>query len=56
MKTILGLLALTASLCCAGAAAQTLPAAAFDMQSHRGGRGLWPENTLVSFANALRLG
>lgn len=28
----------------------------FDMQSHRGGRGLWPENTLVAFENAIRLG
>lgn len=34
------------------------PAAArnFDLQAHRGGRGLWPENTLVSFAGALSLG
>ena len=28
----------------------------FDLQAHRGGRGLWPENTLVSFAGALSLG
>lgn len=58
MKTTLGVLALAAGLWCAGAAAQTLPAtaAAFDMQSHRGGRGLWPENTLVAFGNALRMG
>ncbi len=33
-----------------------LPALAFDMQSHRGGRGLRPENTLVSFENAIRMG
>ena len=35
------------------------PAAAtrtFDLQAHRGGRGLWPENTLASFAGALSLG
>jgi glycerophosphoryl diester phosphodiesterase len=28
----------------------------FDLQAHRGGRGLRPENTLASFRNALRLG
>jgi glycerophosphoryl diester phosphodiesterase len=39
-----------------GALASTAPAEAFDLQAHRGGRGLRPENTLVSFENALRLG
>ena len=29
---------------------------AFDLQAHRGGRGLLPENTLASFENALRMG
>lgn len=29
---------------------------AFDLQAHRGGRGLRPENTLASFENALRIG
>ena len=29
---------------------------AFDLQAHRGGRGLRPENTLASFGNALRMG
>jgi glycerophosphoryl diester phosphodiesterase len=29
---------------------------AFDLQGHRGGRGLWPENTLAAFAGALTLG
>lgn len=33
-----------------------LPALAFDMQAHRGGRGLRAENTLASFENAVRLG
>lgn len=33
-----------------------LPAHAFDLQAHRGGRGLLPENTLASFENALRMG
>jgi len=34
----------------------SLPSGAFDMQTHRGGRGLWPENTLAAFENAIRLG
>lgn len=29
---------------------------AFDLQAHRGGRGLMPENTLAAFENAIRLG
>jgi len=33
-----------------------LPAAAFDLEAHRGGRALFPENTLVSFAGALSMG
>lgn len=28
----------------------------FDIEAHRGGRALFPENTLVSFANALSMG
>lgn len=28
----------------------------FDLQAHRGGRGLWPENTLPAFARAVALG
>ena len=31
-------------------------AMAFDIEAHRGGRGLMPENTLQSFANALSMG
>lgn len=31
-------------------------ALAFDLQAHRGGRGLMPENTLAAFANALSIG
>jgi glycerophosphoryl diester phosphodiesterase len=31
-------------------------AMAFDIEAHRGGRALFPENTLPSFANALSLG
>ena len=34
----------------------TLHAQAFDLQAHRGGRGLRPENTLASFEYALRMG
>ena len=30
--------------------------AAFDLQGHRGARGLWPENTLAGFARARALG
>ena len=32
------------------------PASAFDLQAHRGGRGLMPENTLAAFDHALELG
>ncbi len=31
-------------------------APSFDLQAHRGGRGLWPENTLAAFDKALTLG
>jgi glycerophosphoryl diester phosphodiesterase len=31
-------------------------AAPFDLQAHRGGAGLWPENTLEAFGRALALG
>lgn len=34
----------------------SLPAAAFDLQGHRGARGLAPENTLAGFRTALDLG
>ncbi len=34
----------------------SLSAQAFDLQGHRGARGLWPENTLPAFAAALTLG
>jgi glycerophosphoryl diester phosphodiesterase len=34
----------------------TSAASAFDLQAHRGGRGLAPENTLPAFENALALG
>jgi glycerophosphoryl diester phosphodiesterase len=33
-----------------------LPAVAFDLQGHRGARGLRPENTLAAFAHAMAIG
>ena len=47
--------ALCASALLLAVAAPTA-SAAFDLEAHRGGRGLRPENTLASFGNALRLG
>ena len=38
------------------AALVALPAHAFDVQGHRGARGLLPENTLPAFRKALELG
>src|SRR6201996_8980886 len=36
--------------------AMSLDIMAFDIEAHRGGRALFPENTLQSFANALTMG
>jgi glycerophosphoryl diester phosphodiesterase len=44
------------SLALAALAAWMSTAAAFDLQGHRGARGLAPENTLAAFAKALDLG
>ena len=41
---------------CLLAAIASIPAAAFDLQGHRGARGLAPENTLTGFARALEIG
>ena len=38
------------------AVAFSTPVLAFDLQAHRGGRGLRPENTLAAFENAIRMG
>src|SRR5204862_6302549 len=38
------------------AVAFAAPALAFDLQAHRGGRGLRPENTLAAFENAIPMG
>jgi glycerophosphoryl diester phosphodiesterase len=45
-----------AALLAALALGAAAPAAAVDLQAHRGGRCLWPENTLAAFEGALRLG
>lgn len=45
-----------ASLACAIWAASALSASAFDLQGHRGARGLAPENTLAAFRVAADLG
>ncbi|MFN3462333.1 MAG: glycerophosphodiester phosphodiesterase family protein, partial [Oceanibaculum sp.] len=37
-------------------ALMTVPAPAFDLQGHRGARGLAPENTIPGFETALRIG
>jgi glycerophosphoryl diester phosphodiesterase len=37
-------------------AVMSLPASAFDLQGHRGARGLAPENTIPGFEAALRIG
>lgn len=43
-------------MCALAALLALAPASAFDLQGHRGARGLMPENTLAGFAHALRLG
>ncbi|MGV3633949.1 MAG: glycerophosphodiester phosphodiesterase [Pseudorhodoplanes sp.] len=47
MKNILPVIAL---------ALMTLPAQSFDLQGHRGARGLAPENTIPGFETALKIG
>ena len=44
------------AVCSATAQTAPAPAAAFDLQGHRGARGLMPENTLPGFRKALELG
>jgi glycerophosphoryl diester phosphodiesterase len=44
------------SLSLLAAALAAAPAGAFDIEAHRGGRALLPENTLPAFANALSMG
>ena len=49
-------LVLALALAAAPAAMRAAPDGAFDLQGHRGARGLLPENTLPSFQRALELG
>jgi len=49
-------LAAAAFCFCIGGEAMSFNNAAFDLEAHRGGRALFPENTLQSFANALSMG
>ena len=51
--TLLRALAMAAAIICLFTHG---PAMAFDIEAHRGGRALFPENTLQSFANALSMG
>ena len=46
-------LAIMTAACCFLISGEVM---AFDIEAHRGGRALLPENTLVAFANALSLG
>ncbi len=39
-----------------GVKSVTGPRGGFDLQGHRGARGLWPENSLIGFAAAMALG
>ena len=43
-------------IACLLAATMATTAAALELQAHRGGRGLWPENTLHAFGEAVALG
>jgi glycerophosphoryl diester phosphodiesterase len=47
---------LTASLLAACSSLTRVPRQDFDLQAHRGGRALAPENTLAAFDNAMNLG
>ncbi len=45
-----------AVLVLASGAALVTPVSAFDLEGHRGTRGLAPENTLAAFRRALQIG
>lgn len=53
-RSLLSRLALLLTVCLG--LSLSADARAFDLQAHRGGRGLRPENTLASFENAVRMG
>src|SRR5690348_1044372 len=50
------ILILFSVFCCVAAVPAVACDVAFDIEAHRGGRALLPENTLQSFANALSMG
>jgi len=58
ISAIAGLTLMLAAACVVGPAVGAEPAAhaAFDLQGHRGARGLAPENTLAGFTRALAIG
>jgi len=58
VSAVVGLTLMLAGACMAGPATGAEPAAnaAFDLQGHRGARGLAPENTLAGFTRALAIG
>ena len=58
VSAIAGLMLMLAAACVVGPAMGAEPAAhaAFDLQGHRGARGLAPENTLAGFTRALAIG
>jgi glycerophosphoryl diester phosphodiesterase len=55
-RTSLSAAALSSLLTASLVLAAVSPAHAFDIEAHRGGRALFPENTLPSFAGALSMG
>ena len=57
MQTVHRLAIVAAAFCLLiGGEVMSEEALAFDIEAHRGGRALFPENTLASFANALAMG
>src|SRR5271167_3430881 len=57
MMIVRSLAVVAAAVCLlTGGKAMIGKAMAFDIEAHRGGRALFPENTLQSFANALSMG
>ena len=55
-RTLLLALGATAALAAGCNSFAPTPRTRFDLEAHRGGRGLAPENTLAAFANAIDLG
>jgi glycerophosphoryl diester phosphodiesterase len=55
-RTLLLALGATATLAAGCTGFAPTPRTRFDLEAHRGGRGLAPENTLAAFSNAIDLG